>query len=144
MRLTTQPMSSGAWNIFVDALAPQLRSRQAMELLNLRLIRNAATEPRRCGVELEAQVRSRSGPAAAESLYREVNNLTQALGFVLRVDGESARTATGQMIYRYRNPSVGESNPGTGDDGGLAGVREPRCPKPSPGSMAASSDIPRE
>jgi hypothetical protein len=31
-----------------------------------------------------------------------------------------------------------------GDDGGTAGVREPRRPKPSPGSMSAELEIPRE
>ena len=33
--------------------------------------------------------------------------------------------------------------PADGDDGGLAGVREPRRPKPSPGSAAASLEEPR-
>ena len=33
--------------------------------------------------------------------------------------------------------------PAPGDDGGLAGVREPRRPKPSPGSAAVSLEEPR-
>ena len=33
--------------------------------------------------------------------------------------------------------------PADGDDGGLAGVREPRRPKPSPGSAAVSLEEPR-
>ena len=57
-----------------------------------------------------------------------------------------ARQAVSNPDHPDDQPDVHlDDHPDEGpDDGGLAGVREPRRPKPGPGSLSAASEEPRE
>ena len=84
----------------------------------------------RPGQHLHRKVRARSGAAAYERVMREHVESGGAVGMELAV-------VTRRGLRRRATVLTGAGPRRDGDDGGLAGVREPRRPKPSPPSLRA-------
>jgi hypothetical protein len=83
----------------------------------------------KAGQHVRRRVRARSGPAAYERVMREHIEHGGEWSMELAV-------VTRKGIRRRRSTVLTGAPPGgPGDDGGLAGVREPRRPKPTPPSL---------
>jgi hypothetical protein len=80
------------------------------------------------GQHVRRKVRARSGHAAYERVIREHVENGGARGMELAV-------VTRKGLRRRRSTVLTGNAPGGGEDGGLAGVREPRRPKPTPPSL---------
>jgi hypothetical protein len=98
-------------------------------------------------IAVTAVVREESAAAAALRLCRAVEREESLRGRgPVRVLSWTARRSVPVLagLGRRRQQWSGGEWPDDGDDGGTAGVREPRRPRPSPGSMTAALAPPEE
>ena len=84
------------------------------------------------GQHVRRQVRAKSGHAAYERVVRE--HIEQGGEWSVEL---AIVTRKG---LRRRSTVLTGAQPRGGDDGGLAGVREPRRPKPTPPTLRAARD----
>ena len=80
------------------------------------------------GQHVRRKVRARSGHAAYERVVREHVESGGEWSMELAI-------VTRKGLRRRRSTVLTGAKPDRGDDGGLAGVREPRRPKPTPPTL---------
>ena len=85
------------------------------------------------GQHVRRKVRAKSGHAAYERVAREYVEGGGEWSLELAV-------VTRKGLRRRRSTVLTGTGPERGDDGGLAGVREPRRPKPTPPSLRAERE----
>ena len=84
------------------------------------------------GQHVRRKVRAKSGHAAYERVMREHVESGGSLAMELAIVTRKG--------LRRRSTVLTGAKPDRGDDGGLAGVREPRRPKPTPPSLRAERE----
>jgi hypothetical protein len=98
-------------------------------------------------VAVTAVLRADTATEAAREVENIVERRAAALGFgKVRAQSWTAHRSVPALagLRRGRGGTEWWLRGEDGDDGGTAGVREPRRPKPSPGTMSAARDLPHE